>query len=122
MTCVYKYILCFFTKQKRSMSRVEKLMVAIPSKKDNNLFAFHLRKKFTPNGVGICAQLAQKTGLNKKLVSKAFGGKAVTSSVASKIARAIGFEGSELFAVLPPEVPKNERCKPSKLRQYVTQA
>lgn len=104
------------------MSKIEKLMVALPSKKDENLFAFHLRKKFTPNGIGICTQLANKVGLNKKLVSRAFQGKSVTTSVASKIARGLGFEGNQLFEIIPSSVPKKDRSRPSRLRQYMTQS
>lgn len=100
------------------MSKVEKLMMAKPGKKES-IFATEVRKRFKPNGMGIVTQLANQVGLNKKLVSKAFSGKAVTSSVASKVSRELGFEATQLFVILPPNVPKKERRMPSKLRQYL---
>jgi hypothetical protein len=99
--------------------KVQKMMVAKSSSKDLNLFSFELRKVFTPNGRGICTQLAIQIGLNKKLVSRAFGGKPVTTSVASKIARGLGFEANYLFVLVPAEIPKNDRSRPARIRQYV---
>lgn len=89
---------------------------------DWNLFAQELRKKYPNAGKHIVSQYAKKLKLQSKFVSRAFMGKAVTSSIASKVARGLGFEGTQLFITIPVGVPKKDRKRPSKLRQYMSQS
>jgi hypothetical protein len=94
-------------------------MLALPCKPnkwgDNNNFSQALRVKFAGTN-GIVAQLATLTKLKKCLISKALAGKAIISSVAIKIAKALGYAVEDLFGVLPVEIPIKKRSNPTYLR------
>jgi hypothetical protein len=97
-------------------------MVAIPCEPnkwgDDNHFSQGLRLKFAGTN-GIVAQLATITKLKKCLITKAFVGKAVTRSVATKLAKALGYALHQLFVQLPVDVPVEMRSYPSYLRRII---
>ena len=97
-----------------------KYVVAKPAETPNkqgdfNLFAQRLRQLYSGNGI-VC-QLAEKTNIDKREVSKAFVGKAIPKSLATKLAKALGKELNQLFIPVPQDVPKEKRSSPVYLRQ-----